>query len=589
MKVGYYSFFLFILIVFALGCYYYYPFLSDDSLISLRYAQRFIEGKGLTWNDGHPVEGYSNLLWILMISLLGKLGMNLILAARILGIVCSVGTLAVICSYFKKKNIKKEYVFLTVFLLATTPCFTVWAIGGLEQPLYIFLLTLTLTEVSKIINDKNKGRIYFLSLWLGLLAITRPDGFLFTILTTIFLVFIFRKSRKDLIRVFVFAGIVPALFLLGQLLFRYDFYGEWVPNTALVKVKVTLHHVLRGGFYIFKAFFGTVLLSSLGLYFLFYLMYKKRNLFGFYLLLNMVAWTAYVVLVGGDIFPAFRHYYVVLILLVFAIISGLNEMQFSFTSKSFKVGFIAILLINPFLQLLVADNHYAIEERWEFRGMTLGNTLKKTFPENTLIAVTAAGCIPYASELPTVDMLGLNDYYTPRHPPKNFGTGMLAHELGDASYVLKRNPDIIIYHMGAIPRFNVGDQMKVNRIFINDYVEVFTRQINDEHILYFNKYGKSTGIIKKANAMVIPAYFMNTASGDESVFKNKKLLKHFHKGKKYTLSLRNSNAEKWTLSKSSSRLFSLESAISYEKNTMTLIVVPEQEIFLESLELQRKY
>jgi len=589
MKAGYYSFFLFILIVFALGCYYYYPFLSDDSLISLRYAQRFIEGKGLTWSDGHPVEGYSNLLWILIISLLGKLGMNLILAARILGIVFSVGTLAVIYSYFKKKNIKKEYVFLAVFLLATTPCFIVWAIGGLEQPLYIFLLTLTLTEVSKIINDKNKGRIYFLSLWLGLLAITRPDGFLFTILTTIFLAFIFRKSRKNLIRVFVFAGMVPALFLLSQLLFRYDFYGEWVPNTALVKVKVSLHHVLRGGFYIFKAFFGTVLLSSLGLYFLFYLMYKKKNLFGFYLLLNMVAWTAYVVLVGGDIFPAFRHYYVVLILLVFAIISGLNEMQFSFTSKSFKVGFIAILLINPFLQLLVADNHYAIEERWEFRGMTLGNILKNTFPENTLIAVTAAGCIPYASELPTVDMLGLNDYYTPRHPPKNFGTGMLAHELGDASYVLKRNPDIIIYHMGAIPRFNVGDQMKVNRIFINDYVEVFTRQSNDEHILYFNKYGKSTGIIKKGNAMVIPAYLMNTASGDESVFKNKKLLKHFHKGKKYTLSLRNSNAEKWTLSKSSSRLFSLESAISYEKNTMTLIVVPEQEIFLESLELQRKY
>jgi len=589
MKAGYYSFFLFILIVFALGCYYYYPFLSDDSLISLRYAQRFIEGKGLTWNDGHPVEGYSNLLWILMISLLGKLGMNLILAAKILGIVCSVGTLAVIYSYFKKKNIKKEYVFLAVFLLATTPCFTVWAIGGLEQPLYIFLLTLTLTEVSKIINDKNKGRICFLSLWMGLLAITRPDGFLFTILTTIFLAFIFRKSRKDLIRVFVFAGIVPALFLLGQLLFRYDFYGELVPNTALVKVKVTLHHVLRGGFYIFKAFFGTLVLSSLGLYFLFYLVYKKRNLFGFYLLLNMVAWTTYVVLVGGDIFPAFRHYYVVLILLVFAIISGLNEMQFSFTSKNFKVGFIAILLINPFLQLLVPDNHYAIEERWEFRGMTLGNTLKKTFPENTLIAVTAAGCIPYASELPTVDMLGLNDYYTPRHPPKNFGTGMLAHELGDADYVLGRNPDIIIYHIGAAPRFNVGDQMKIIPAFNNNYVEVFTRQSNDEHILYFNKYGKSTGIIKKGNAMVIPAYLMNTASGDESVFKNKKLLKHFHKGKKYTFSLRNSNAEKWTLSKSSSRLFSLESAISYGKNTMTLIVVPEQEIFLESLELQRKY
>ncbi|MDR6157429.1 arabinofuranosyltransferase [Chryseobacterium sp. SLBN-27] len=418
MKTGYYSFFLFILVIFSLGCYYYYPFLSDDSLISLRYVQRFIDGKGLTWNDGHPVEGYSNLLWILIISFLGKLGMDLILAARILGIACSIGTLAVISSYFNAKNSKKEYVFLAVFLLVTTPCFTVWAIGGLEQPLYIFLLTLTLTEVSKIVNDRSE-RMYLLPLWLGLLAITRPDGFLFTILTAIFLLFVFRKNRKDLIKV-TLVVLVPSLFLLGQLIFRYNFYGELVPNTALVKVKITLHHVLRGGFYIFKAFFGTLLLSSLGLYFLFYLVYKKKNLFGFYLLLNVAAWTAYVITVGGDIFPAFRHYYVVLIIFVFAIIFGLNEMQFSFKTKIIKIGFIVILLLNPFIQLLIPDNQNAIYERWEFRGMKLGETLKSTFPENTLIAVTAAGCIPYSSELPTIDMLGLNDYYTPRHPPKKF-------------------------------------------------------------------------------------------------------------------------------------------------------------------------
>ncbi|WP_288244115.1 hypothetical protein [uncultured Chryseobacterium sp.] len=587
MKTGYYSFFLFILVIFSLGCYYHYPFLSDDSLISLRYVQRFIDGKGLTWNDGHPVEGYSNLLWILIISFLGKLGMDLILAARILGIACSIGTLAVISSYFNAKNSKKEYVFLAVFLLVTTPSFTVWAIGGLEQPLYIFLLTLTLTEVSKIVNDRSE-RMYLLPLWLGLLAITRPDGFLFTILTAIFLLFVFRKNRKDLIKV-TLVVLVPSLFLLGQLIFRYNFYGEMVPNTALVKVKITLHHVLRGGFYIFKAFFGTLLLSSLGLYCLFYLVYKKKNLFGFYLLLNVAAWTAYVITVGGDIFPAFRHYYVVLILLVFAIIFGLNEMQFSFKTKIIKIGFIVILLLNPFFQLLIPDNQNAIYERWEFRGMKLGETLKSTFPENTLIAVTAAGCIPYSSELPTIDMLGLNDYYTPRHPPKNFGTGMLAHELGDANYVLGRNPDVIIYHMGAVPRFNVGDQMKTNPVFIDNYVEVLARQSNDEHILYFNKYGKSTGIIEKGNAIKIPAYLMSSISDKESIFKNKKLLKHFQKGKKYTLSLRNSNAEKWELSTSTADLFSPESKIIYGNNKMIITLVPKKKIFLETLELQRKY
>ena len=40
-----------------LHSYYYMPFLSDDSLISLRYANRLLDGKGLTWTEGQPVEG----------------------------------------------------------------------------------------------------------------------------------------------------------------------------------------------------------------------------------------------------------------------------------------------------------------------------------------------------------------------------------------------------------------------------------------------------------------------------------------------------------------------------------------------------
>lgn len=592
MKAGYYSFFVFILIIFSLGCYYHYPFLSDDSLISLRYAQRFIDGKGLTWNDGHPVEGYSNLLWILLISFLGKLGIDLILAARILGIFCSVGTLAVVLSYFKTVPVKKEYVFSAVFLLVTTPCFTVWAIGGLEQPLYILLLTLALTEVSKIINDKNSGRMYLLSLWLGLLSVTRPDGFLFTMVTAAFLCFFFRKSKRELIKVFFVVVLIPALFLLGQLVFRYSFYGELVPNTALVKVKVTVHHVLRGGFYILKAFAGTLLLSALGLYGLFHLVYRKKNPFGIYLLLNAAAWTTYVVMVGGDIFPAFRHCYVVLIILVFAIIFSLDDLQVRLKTKSLRTGFIILLFFNTFIQLLVPANEYAIGERWEFRGLKLGGTLKNSFPENTVVAVTAAGCIPYASELPTIDMLGLNDYYTPRHPPRNFGTGALAHELGDAGYVLGRNPDIIIYHMGVEPQFNIGEQMKINPVFKNNYVKVPARQNNDRHLLYFNKYGKNTGIVKKDHLLIIPAYLMSNVSDsdDESIFDRKgKLLKHLKKGKQYTLSLQNPDSEKWELSRSSEISFSPDLQIRYGKNSITLTIRPEKELFLESLELHRKY
>jgi hypothetical protein len=206
------------------------------------------------------------------------------------------------------------------------------------------------------------------------------------------------------------------LFLLGQLVFRYNFYGELVPNTALVKVKVTIYHILRGGFYNFKAFFGTLLLSGSGLISLYYLL-RKKHLFGYYLLLLAASWVGYVTLVGGDIFPAFRHYYVVLILFVFSIIFGLHYFKkINFSSKKVSWSLVLLLIINGFLQSKIPDNKNAKYERWEFRGMKLGETLKKTFPDQTLVAVTAAGCIPYSSELPIIDMLGLNDYYIPRHP-----------------------------------------------------------------------------------------------------------------------------------------------------------------------------
>ncbi len=35
----------------------YLPLVYDDSLISLRYAKRLLQGHGLTWTDGEVVEG----------------------------------------------------------------------------------------------------------------------------------------------------------------------------------------------------------------------------------------------------------------------------------------------------------------------------------------------------------------------------------------------------------------------------------------------------------------------------------------------------------------------------------------------------
>ncbi|MGB7063098.1 MAG: hypothetical protein WBF13_12190, partial [Candidatus Zixiibacteriota bacterium] len=47
----------------------YLRFVCDDAFISFRYAKNFVEGHGLVYNIGEKVEGYSNFLWTLLLSL----------------------------------------------------------------------------------------------------------------------------------------------------------------------------------------------------------------------------------------------------------------------------------------------------------------------------------------------------------------------------------------------------------------------------------------------------------------------------------------------------------------------------------------
>lgn len=58
------------------------PYMADDSLIVARYAERLIEGHGLTWTDGERVEGYSNLLWTVSVAAIGALNGDVLDAAR---------------------------------------------------------------------------------------------------------------------------------------------------------------------------------------------------------------------------------------------------------------------------------------------------------------------------------------------------------------------------------------------------------------------------------------------------------------------------------------------------------------------------
>ncbi|HEY6232379.1 MAG TPA: hypothetical protein VIW64_14050 [Pyrinomonadaceae bacterium] len=313
---------------------------------------------------------------------------------------------------------------------------------------------------------------------------------------------------------------LPILFTLLQVIFRRVYYGEWVPNTALVKFTPSLKHALDGWSYIRAGAFPLLPLIAVAFASAFISFAKKFRRAQIFLLTTMlVAWTSYIVVIGGDIFPAWRHFVPVIVLLVLMTATGAQWIAThtrSIQIYATSVALIFLLAALVFLQSRDTENLRAISERWEWDGRAVGLMLKQAFgKQQPLMAIDPAGCLPYWSELPSLDMLGLNDYYLPRHPPPGVGQGAIGHELGDGQYVLSRQPDLVIF---LLPTGNdrgyflSGRQMQNDPRFFRDYTLVrFAVQAPQRIVsrIWVRRFSERIGIRQNENQTDIPAFLLN--------------------------------------------------------------------------------
>lgn len=508
-------------IILILNASYYFPFISDDSLISLRYASRLLEGDGLTWTDGKPVEGYSNLLWIFLVAFFGILGVDLIDAARILGILGMLTIMSSVLYWYTIKNHLRVIWFpLTIALLFLSlgAPIAVWAIGGLETPLHGALIAISIPLMYSIIESEDTKKTLFLSFILALLCITRLDGPIFTIANTAcFFILGWFCRRKRLVSNSLLILLFPVLFYVGQIVFRLYYYGELIPNTALVKITPSLYHFLNGSMYLVSGLMALFPFSILAIGALIVMIFlPETRAKSIYLLTILAMWSAYIIFIGGDIFPAHRHFIPLIVVFAFALVEGANIVVNRIIKLPSHIYFsilifLGLILFIPYIhiQFTNVQNQRAIRERWEWDGKEIGLLLKNAFSaKSPRLAVTAAGCLPYWSELPALDMLGLNDYYLPRNPPENIGSGLLGHELGDGKYVLSRKPDIIIFHVGSKPVFRSGKELEKMPEFHKLYspVNVMYHPEKRPAIIYFSKYSDKIGILKQPGIITIPGF-----------------------------------------------------------------------------------
>lgn len=520
------------------------PFFADDSLITIRYAQRLIDGHGLTWTDGIKVEGYSNLLWVLTLAFFGKLGANMILVARVLGVLFTVTNIYLLIQYANKRY-KDAPIILSIvlFFFSVSSGVAVWAIGGLENSLVSML---TLHSIIRYLDYKKFREIRYLwyaSVSLGLLCITRPDGVLLSVMIGIYHLISNRNELKKAIVSLSKLAIFPIILYFGQLIFRIAYYGELVPNTALVKVNPSFYHAWTGMFYNLRFLKSNFSMFILAASCLSYLVYKKKDS-GLLFVLILGIWFLYIVVIGGDFFFAFRHHLFTIIVFMLVIIDGLG----TFLSKnnlSNNKKRLAVILLSPLLlfyvyqQIMDDNNTRSRQSLWVFNLKTLGDKLKVTFEkEQPLLAIDPAGSLPYFTMFPALDMLGLNDYHIPRNKPKKAGRGFIGHELGDPEYVMDRKPDIIQFHLGTRePIHNIDTMLSVNSRFLDRYIDVsiyVPAEYEFKGVLYFDKYSKKVGIDSTFGKLEIPSYLFRADTEVYNIFVGKELVTPLEPNKQFS-------------------------------------------------------
>lgn len=444
--------------VLALHCAHYWPYTSDDALISMRYADRLAHGHGLTYNDGERVEGYTNLLWVLVLAFGARLGLPPHLGMRVFGFLAACGTIVLLSlSARSRPRLSLPRVLTGGAFFALSAPAAVWAIGGLEASLLYFLLALFLFWFRRWTRDVESERAAKWSgLALGLVALTRADAM---ILAATGIGLAAWRARGNWTAVRRMAA-WPAACVGGQLLFRLAYYHDYIPNTARAKVALTLDRVALGYTHVANAWFAFAIILLLvsvavALRRRAFMTTAYGTLFG--------VWCAYLAFVGGDIFAAWRLVMIAYLPLYFLVSESAEVMARAWDCRRLLNALLVTAALHLYMQSIDPMNRAAATERWELDAMPAGLALKRAFAsKKPLLAVDAAGGLPYWTQFPTLDLLGLNDALLSHLPPPGFGTGPLGHELGDGIYTWARKPDLVVFFSEAgtsYARYRGGRQL----------------------------------------------------------------------------------------------------------------------------------
>ena len=395
-------------------------FTVDDAYITFRYAQNFTAGNGLVFNAGSErTEGYSSLLWTLLVSVPHFVRIDAAVFAKVLGVTLTFLLLiasSALGSLLARDRGPGSAVLggaAAAFIVAAYHATAVHAVSGMETTLCTLLLTTFVISAIRCAEQPAFVRCIAAAAAGLLLGLARPELNLVVIVTGAALL---RdpRARRAVAVAFVVGYVIPGAVYFAA---RWRYYGLFLPLPFYVK---GLHGRPLSGVKD-VVWFVSEFVSRLGVM----------------VLLGLAAGiTMPVVLVLAGIVPlmAFFMYpepimnfewrYLQPTVPLFAALAarGLMEMR-AILSASNRWSRLALPLVLGLLALYAASDlrmaRIAVRERTRYAaglerahvrlGLLLRDRAAAVPGGDPVLAIADAGAVPYLSGWRTIDTFGLND------------------------------------------------------------------------------------------------------------------------------------------------------------------------------------
>jgi hypothetical protein len=447
------------LALFVAGSLVFMSWIPDDAYISFRYARNFADGHGLVFNLGERVEGYSNFLWTLILGVLGKMGVDIVSAARILSTLFAYSTVVLALRVFEfiagdvaGSHTYRSHLWAVSLTLVVSLPMVYWGTSGLETPAAAFFLLLGMfLHLRAEREGRPEAHLGSVIAYL-MVAVLRPEGIIYSVVNGVILYVRMRGRMPWSVKLsLILTVVVFAAFLAS----RSFYYQSIVPNTYWAKPSTTVgftHPLVRGLKYLARYFIVSGLVLMLPMAVLAFLGKGVRYTV-YYLGALLVVQLAFITWVGGDVLRFDRFSVAFHAVLLALVLAGLVRWEASRGKRRLLRiavwgAVIAAVGLNG-ARIQRANSKYCIHDFMHAHfHARLGEALDEMLPRDATLVFNEIGAVPYYTGRITLDMIGLTDKTVASivfESYQRWGTTETEFcRRGISDYLLQQDPECVI-------------------------------------------------------------------------------------------------------------------------------------------------